>query len=230
MSETAPVVLVQLDPEAPLGLIAPVASRHGLALSVVDATAGLAPDALADARGLVVLGSTAAAVGEADGLVGVIRERVRAGRPVLAIDAGAALLAVAVGGAVRAGQSHEFGYVDLSPTAAGADDPVVGVMGTGLPVMEWHDDAIELPDEVVVLAQCGRARVQAFRAGGNAYGLRFHPGATAEIVRRWAALRGKASNNPAIRVRVGTEIVRHQTRAEQFGQELLAAWLTLIKK
>jgi GMP synthase-like glutamine amidotransferase len=181
------------------------------------------------AGGLIVLGSGAARIDPEGPLVAVLRQCVAAERPVLAIDAGAQALAMAAGGAVRAGESHEFGYVDLSPTAATAADPVLHVLGTGLPVMEWHDDAIDLPDGIPVLARCGRARVQAFRAGPRAYGLRFHPGATAETVRRWAELRGKAKNNPAIRVRIGAEIVRHQDRAERFGERLIEAWLALAR-
>ena len=228
MSETS-IVLVQLDSEAPPGLIAAVAERSGVVFSVVDAAAGRPSLDVDMAGGLIVLGSAAARIDPEGPLVAALRHRVAAGRPVLAVDAGAQALAMAAGGAVRTGQSHEFGYVDLSPTETTAADPVLHVLGTGLPVMEWHDDAIDLPDGVPVLARCGRGRVQAFRVGPWAYGLRFHPGATAATVRRWAELRGEAKNNPAIRVRIGAEIVRHQDRAERFGERLLEAWLALVR-
>jgi GMP synthase (glutamine-hydrolysing) len=228
-AESGVILLVQLDAEAPPGLIATVATRQGVALTVVDATAELPARELAAAPGLIVVGSAAVTMGRSDAIVAAISERVRADRPVLCVDAGAQLLAVALGGSVRAGQSHEFGYVDLSPTALAADDPVLRALGTGLPVMEWHDDAIDLPDEVRILARCGRGRVQAFASGRVGYGLRFHPAATAETVRRWAALRGVASNNPAIRVRIGAEIVRHQERAERFGTQVIEAWLALLQ-
>jgi GMP synthase (glutamine-hydrolysing) len=228
MSHSAGIVLVQLDPEAPPGLIAAVAERSGAALAVADASAGMTLGDLGAADGLIVLGSAATIIDSRGPRVAALRERLRDDRPVFGIDAGASLLALALGESVRAGQSHEFGYVDVSPTAAAANDPVLRVLGTGLPVMEWHDDAIELPDGVPVLARCGRGRVQAFRSERVGYGLRFHPGVTTETVRRWAALRGVASNNPAIRVRIGAEIVRHQDRAQRFGQSIIEAWLGLF--
>ena len=229
MSEAAGVVLVQLDPEAPPGLIETVAATCGVPLTSVAPGAALPADALAGAGGLIVLGSAAAVVDPAGPFAALVREHVRDDRPVLALDAASPLLALALGGAVRAGGSHKFGYVDVVPTAATGADPVLRALGGGLPLMEWHDDAIDLPGSVLVLARCERERVQAFRAGRACYGLRFHPGATAMIVKRWAELRGAASNNPAIRVRLGAEIIRHQERAERFGREVIAAWLGLVR-
>ncbi len=229
MPDSADILLVQLDQEAPPGLIEGVAKASGRHLTVLDDPDRLAVDALADAAGLIVLGSAATAFDPASPLVTALRQRVRHDRPVLALDAGAALLAHASGGTVRIGGSHEFNYVDLTPTALTEADPVLRPLGTGLPFMEWHDDAIDLPEEVAVLALCGRARPQAFRVGRCCYGLRFHPGTTGEIIRRWTAIRGAASNNPAIRVRIGAETVRHQDRAERFGREVIEAWLTLVR-
>ena len=130
---------------------------------------------------------------------------------------------------MRPERAPEFGYVDLIPTELAAADPMMRGLGSGLPVMEWHDDAIDLPAEAEILARCLRNRVQAYRIGPNCYGLRFHPGATTEIVRRWAALRATARNNPALPVRIGAEIVRHQKRAEAFGRSVLEGWLGLVR-
>lgn len=228
ISDVPDITVVQLDAEAPPGLIVEVAGRAGVALEVWDVAAGPPRIELASATRLIVLGSAAAGVEPEGALVAVVRERLRAGRPVLGLGAGAQLLAIAAGGAVRRGESHEFGYVDLAPTDETAGDPVLAALGDGLPVMEWHDDAVDLPPDAAILARCIRGRPQAFRLGPPSYGLRFHPGATAGIVRRWAALRGAASNNPAIRVRIGTEIVRHQERAERFGRAVIAGWLGLV--
>lgn len=228
MPDSVDILLVQLDPEAPPGLIENVVEASGGRLTIMDAGDEAPLDAPVDAAGLIVLGSAAASLDPESPLVEVLRERVRHDRPVLALDTGAALLALACGGTVRAGGSHEFNYVDLTPTALTEADPVLRPLGTGLPFMEWHDDAIDLPDGVEILALCGRARPQAFRAGRYVYGLRFHPGATGEIIRRWTAIRGAASNNPAIRVRIGAETVRHQDRAERFGREVVEAWLALV--
>jgi GMP synthase (glutamine-hydrolysing) len=224
------ILLVQLDPEAPPGLIAKVAESAGARLTVRDADAARhAADELTSAPGLIVLGSAAGAV-DADGaMLAALAERIASDRPVLAAGAGVQLVTLALEGAIRPGGSHEFGYVDLVSTASAEGDPVLPPLGAGLPVMEWHDEAIDLPGSVEVLARCVRDRVQVFRHGCSVYGLRFHPGATIEIVRRWAALRAVAANNPAVPVRIGAEIVRHQERAERFGRSIVEGWLALVR-
>ena len=105
-------------------------------------------------------------------------------------------LALALGGAIRPAAAPEFGYVDLVPTGLAAADPVVAGIGAGLPLMLWHDDGIDLPAELQPLAHCHRGRVLAFRAGEWAYGLQFHPGATVDIVRRWAAATWPGAQQP----------------------------------
>ena len=224
------ILLVQLDPEAPPGLIAGIAESTGTRLTVLGADAARrAADELTNAQGLIVLGSAASAV-DADGaMLAALAERIASDRPVLAAGAGVRLLTLALEGAIRPGGSHEFGYIDLVPTASAEGDPVLPPLGAGLPVMEWHDEAIDLPASVEVLARCVRDRVQVFRHGRSVYGLRFHPGATVEIVRRWAALRAVAANNPAVPVRLGAEIVRHQERAERFGRSIVEGWLALVR-
>lgn len=224
------ILLVQLDLEAPPGLIATVAEGAGARLTVRDADAiRHAPDELIGAAALILLGSAAGSADPGEGVLAALGERVARDRPVLAAGAGVLPLTRALDGAIRQGGSHEFGYVDLVSTDLAAADPVLPPLGAGLPVMEWHDEAIDLPASVEVLARCVRGRVQVFRHGRMVYGLRFHPGATTEIVRGWAALRAVAANNPAVPVRIGAEIVRHQERAERFGRSLVASWLELVR-
>lgn len=221
----AAVLVLQLDAEAPPGLIAALAEDAGIDLQVRER---VAHDEMLAAAGLIVLGSAAAPAPD-DEAVAVLAGRMRAELPVLAAGSGVLPLTRALGGAIHPGRSHEFGYVDLVPTALAAEDPVLQGLGAGLPVMEWHNEAIELPGSAEILAHCVRGRIQAFRHGSSVYGLRFHPGSTIEIVRRWAALRGVAANNPAVPVRIGAEIVRHQERTERFGSSVLAAWLALVR-
>ncbi len=224
------VDLIQLDAEAPPGLVATVCSEMGIRLQIHGE---LPPDpSAAESNALIVLGS-GVPVAEGDDrrpavLQAWIGHRIRERRPVLAIGAGAQLLAAALGARILPDGAHEFGYVDLVPTDSTATDPVLRGLGAGLPVMEWFDDAIEPAQETMVLARCLRGRVQAFRGPAWCYGLRFHPGVTTEIVRRWAALRATARNNPAVPVRIGAEIVRHQERAERFGRSIIEAWLAQV--
>ncbi|MFO1036126.1 MAG: glutamine amidotransferase [Geminicoccaceae bacterium] len=224
------LVIVLQDAEAPPGLIAEVAEQRRCRVDLVPAAAFAAAE-LADAA-LVVLGGTANADDDSGNphfaaLLRVLRERAAADQPVLGLGLGAQLLARALGAAVHAGGAQEFGYVDLVPTEAASADPVLASLGAGLPVMEWHQDRLDLPTEARLLAICHRHRPQAFAIGRHVYGLQFHPGATADIVRRWARLRGVEKNNPAVPVRISAEIVRHQERSERFGRDLVGRWIDL---
>lgn len=224
---SAEITILQLDRESPPGLLAAHFSVEGLDVRIVDFDPEQLPPILVGAgSSLIVLGG-AFSDPELPLLVEVLRRRIEAGLQTLGLGQGAQLVAQALGGAVRPGRAPEFGYVDLVPTELAASDPVLSGIGAGLPLMLWHDDGIDLPQGVEHLAHCHRGRVLAFRARGCAYGLRFHPGASAAMVRRWAALRGEACNNPAVPVRIGAEVVRHQERAERFGRTVAEGWLRL---
>jgi len=160
--------------------------------------------------------------------VAALRARIAENRPTLGLDLGAQLVARALGGTIRPCAAPEFGYVDLVPTVLAAADPVMRAIGTGLPLMEWHEDGMDLSASVEPPAHCHCGRVLAFRSGRCVYGLQFHPGATVQHVRRWATLRGQARNNPAVAVRIGAEIVRHQERAERFGRSVADGWFDLV--
>jgi GMP synthase (glutamine-hydrolysing) len=225
---TAAVEILQLDLETPPGLLAEQLLADGAEVRVrcLDPDRE-PPGSVGGGSPLVVLGG-AAAPPEWPLLVEPLRGRIEAGRPTLGLGQGAQLVALALGGSVRPGGAPEFGYVDLVPTERAASDPVVSCIGAGLPLMLWHDDGLDLPPAVEPLAHCHRGRVLAFRARGCVYGLRFHPGATAAMVRHWAAMRGEERNNLAVPVRIGAEVVRHQDRAERFGRTVAAGWLRLV--
>ena len=230
----AEIVVLQPDREVPIGVLGDRLIQQGASIIVRELWHGDAlPPAISSCAGLVVLGASGSALAD-DGplqlpaIAAALRSRIAQGRPTLGLGFGAQLLARALGGTIRPGAAPEFGYVDLVPTASAATDPVLEGMGAGLPLMEWHDDGMDLPATVEPLAHCHRGRLQAFCSGRGTYGLQFHPGATVEMVRRWATLRGQESNNPAVAVRIGAEIVRHQERAERFGRSVADGWFNLV--
>jgi GMP synthase (glutamine-hydrolysing) len=109
-------------------------------------------------------------------------EQVEAGAPVLGICLGAQMIACALGAPVRphAEGLREIGYHPISPTPAGRD-----LFGEGMHVYHWHGEGFELPEEGELLATGPMFRHQAFRVGGHAYGLQFHPEMTGRIMERW---------------------------------------------
>src|SRR5262245_56360114 len=117
-----------------------------------------------------------------------IERALEQGKPVLGICLGAQLLAHVLGAPVTRQQQAEIGWYDLTVSAAGRSDPVLGVVGERLPVFQWHSYAYELPRDATHLASSQTCEQQAFRWGSNAYGFQFHLEADAAVIERWLGL------------------------------------------
>jgi len=103
-------------------------------------------------------------------------------RPYLGLCLGAQLLARALG--ARVGRHphglHEVGFVQVAPTRAGRH-----YFCGPLHVYQWHQEGFAIPDGGELLATGDVYPNQAFRAGGRAFGLQFHPEATAQMRGEW---------------------------------------------
>jgi GMP synthase (glutamine-hydrolysing) len=164
------------------------------------------PDVAGCGSGLIVLG------GEQDAYADeawpwlpptrrLLADAVTAGLPTLGICLGAQLLAVAAGGRVVVGApaGREGGVVDLTPRPGAADDRLAAALMAAAPrdvaghdgrlpgMPSMHADAIaELPPGAVWLASTERYPHQAFRVGGRAWGVQFHPEVSTETFDAWA--------------------------------------------
>jgi GMP synthase-like glutamine amidotransferase len=94
--------------------------------------------------------------------------------PVLGLCLGAQLLAVAAGGDVETMPKRYIGWPALELAAAAAADPLFGECPSGVPVIKWHADGIEVPSEVAVLATTASPGCAVFRVGECAWGSQMH--------------------------------------------------------
>ncbi|GAA0415159.1 aminotransferase [Acrocarpospora corrugata] len=149
------------------------------------------PDRVSD--GLLVLGGAAAAWDD-DGYPwlpatrDLIKTTVDDGAPVLGICLGAQLMTLACGGEVRRGD-HDLeigaGSLRLLP-AARTDRLFAGVPVPDPTAVQYHFDAMTtLPREAVPLVTGSPYPNQAYRLGGNAWAVQFHPEASPDIFREW---------------------------------------------
>jgi GMP synthase (glutamine-hydrolysing) len=111
-----------------------------------------------------------------------IRRWVLDGGAYLGLCLGGQLLARALGAEVgpHADGLHEIGFVPVQPTAAGLD-----VFPGPLHVYQWHNEGFTVPDGGELLARGEVFSNQAFRVGDGAFGLQFHPEATARMRGEW---------------------------------------------
>jgi GMP synthase-like glutamine amidotransferase len=157
--------LIQHHPAEGPGAIADWARSRGLTLNLFRADLGQLPPM--DAAPVILLGgpyeSNAGPLwleAERQWLAGSLAE----GAAVFAICLGAQLLALALGGSVRRMAENETGWT----TITFAD-------GKTLKVLEWHEDAIDLPPRAQLLASSASCQQQMYSVGPTRVGLQFHP-------------------------------------------------------
>ncbi|MHC8320998.1 type 1 glutamine amidotransferase [Pseudomonas sp. GB2N2] len=173
--------LIQHHPAEGPGAIAAWAESRGLTLNVYRADLGELPPVSGEP--VIVLGgpfeSNAGPTWlntERQWLGGCLDQ----GAAVFAICLGAQLLALSLGGTVRRMDRSETGWTSVRF----AD-------GQTLKVLEWHEDAIDLPPGAQLLASSDHCEQQMYRAGPTRVGLQFHPEWNAESV---AALNAHFAN------------------------------------
>ena len=117
--------------------------------------------------------------------VAYLREILAAGTPVLGVCLGAQLVARAAGASVGPAPASEVGWHEISLTAAGRDDPVLGVLPERIDAFQWHHYTFGLPDGASELAVSASCR-QAFALGERVWGIQFHAEVTREMIVSWA--------------------------------------------
>ena len=140
-----------------------------------------------------------------------IREIREKGMPYLGICFGAQLLAEVLGGRTVKADRLEAGMINFE---AKADCPVA--LG---PWFSWHNDKVELPVEVEVLA-ANEIAPQVFKSG-NSLGVQFHPEVTTELLEEWLRVGGDELVG-----RVNPDEFRRQwqeggSSAQRHGRELI---------
>lgn len=188
---TTPVLVIENDRVSPLGRLGEWFREDGLVVDVIRAWDGEPLPPMSGYRAVVLLGGRASpsSTDRAPWLAEEIefaRDLLSARVPVLGICLGAQLLALAAGGKVSERSVVEVGYTGVDLTPEGARDALFAALPESFAAMQFHRDEVShLPAGGVVLAGNATTRIQAFRAGVNAWGVQFHPEWDAEEAMRW---------------------------------------------
>jgi GMP synthase (glutamine-hydrolysing) len=195
------LLVVQHEPSAPPGLLAPAAAATGVELQVVEAPGQPVPVTLDGADGLVVLGGVMDA-DETDAYphlartMDLVRDAAARSAPTLGICLGAQLAAAALGGRAYPGPAgEELGWTKVELTEAGRGDPVTGALQEPAELFEWHHDTFDPPPGATVLAAGAVYPTQAFRLG-SLVAVQFHPEVDGPLLAGWWSTTTPPPNYP----------------------------------
>jgi GMP synthase (glutamine-hydrolysing) len=184
------LLVVQHEPSAPPGLLAPAAAATGVGLEVVEAPDQPVPTTLDGADGLVLLGGVMDA-DETDDYphlartMDLVRDAAARSAPTLGICLGAQLAAAALGGRAYPGPAgEELGWTKVELTEAGRADPVTGALQEPAELFEWHHDTFDPPPGATLLAGGAVYPSQAFRLG-SVVAVQFHPEVDGPLLAGW---------------------------------------------
>ena len=157
-----------------------------------------------------------------------IAERIAADRPILGVCLGAQMIAAAMGAEVYPGPVKEIGFAPIALNAAGMASPLRHV--AELPVLHWHGDTFDLPEDTELLASTSLYRRQAFRRGPNLLALQCHPEMGEDPrfdlwVDQWPACQAQAGTTAEILRR---DHAAHGPAAVKAGRAMIAEWLSGI--
>ncbi|WP_329230560.1 type 1 glutamine amidotransferase [Streptomyces sp. NBC_01460] len=189
---TATALVVQHQPGEGLGRWTEWLAERGVTPRVVHAYEGEpVPDRL-EHPALIVLGGAHLPDDDVDApWLPATRELVRQAlaeeTPMFGICLGGQMLAQVAGGDVRGNHgTPEFGSTRLSLRPEAATDPVFRGLPAHPAAIENHVDAITaLPAGARWLVRSEHCPYQGFRVGPAAWGVQFHPEASAEHIRGW---------------------------------------------
>lgn len=156
----------------------------------------------------------------------LLREVVERRTPVLAICYGHQLLADALGGEVGDNpRGRQIGTIDLTLTAEGKRDPLLGALRSPIRFHVTHRQVVLRPPEGAVhLASAELDPHHAFRIGERTWGVQFHPEFDAAALVTYLARRADL-----IREEGGDpELLARRVEETPSGDELLARFAALI--
>lgn len=138
----------------------------------------------------------------------LVRDFAEKGKRMLGICLGAQIMAKALGARVYKGPMPEIGWYDITLSAEGAANPLMGVLAFNdktadackvFKAFHWHGETFDIPVGAVPLASSALYPNQAFKYGQDAYALQFHIEVSEQIIYDWMS---------------GENIDMHRLRAE----------------
>mgnify|MGYP003603009925 CR=1 FL=1 len=160
--------------------------------------------------------------------IDLLKVRLEENLPTLGICLGAQMIAHALGAKVYAGHQKEIGWSKLS--ISNTPNNLLAPL-TDTPVLHWHGDTFDLPEQAELLASSDVYPNQAFSVGKNILALQFHLEVAAESMEKWlighsCELRKAEINIPALRA----DNEKYAMSLETVATEILRNYMKQIMK
>jgi GMP synthase-like glutamine amidotransferase len=223
------IAVLQHEPETGLGRLEGHLGDFAVDYEVVQ-TGETLPDPAAFDGAVVLGGSLSADDAALRPARRWIRGAVLSGLPYLGVCLGGQLLASALGARVGPGGA-EAGIHSVFLTDAARHDVVFAGLPRRFDVFGWHGDRFDLPRGAVPLAGSLACAYQAFRYGGTAYGLQFHPEVRPHDLAGWRDLPGYRrllDESGRDWTDVELELARAANALDDLAAHLLERWLGLV--
>ncbi|WP_313023939.1 glutamine amidotransferase [Pseudomonas lopnurensis] len=211
-----------------VGTLEAVLTDHDYEIQYIDPTLGeLDNSDIQHADLLIVLGGPIGAYDERiypflEYELTVVRHWLQAQKPILGICLGAQLIARALGANVYSMGVKEIGFTPLTLTPAGRNSPLAAL--EGVPVLHWHGDQFNIPENGTHLASTSIGLNQAFSIGSQVLGLQFHLEVDTHKIEQW--LVGHASEL----AQADLDLQAIRTDAVRFGAPLAAAARSVVEE
>ncbi|NVK33926.1 MAG: type 1 glutamine amidotransferase [Rhodobacteraceae bacterium] len=230
------VLIISNYPDTFLGQLGRALAEKNATVTRVDADAGVpVPQRAEGYDAIAVFGGAQNALDDANypflpDVCDLIRAFHDQGKPVLGICLGSQLIARAFGAENILDRPVEFGWQEVLPTDAGAQDPLIANLGAGAPLFHWHSDTFTLPVGAVHLASSQMTPHQAFRIGKTTYAIQFHFEVGQAEATIWSESLGHiiATFRPDWEAQRHDEAAKHGLRADSTGIAIARAWVDLI--
>ncbi len=115
----------------------------------------------------------------------LIESAMKQNKPILGICLGSQLIAHVLGSPVYKNKIKEIGWLSVSKTNEGLNDPILKHFKNEERLFQMHGDTFQIPKDCVHLAESKECASQAFRYGENVYGFQFHLEVDRAMIERW---------------------------------------------